>query len=963
MREQSRTSSPTTQVTRAVLVSLLLAMPLTADAAHSIAADEGFVPRPTCRTTGSGPFNSPGIWSCGRVPTGSDWAQIDHAITLSSNITVWTLYISQAGSLTNAGTGFTITISDTAPADAPQFDTGIIVEGSLALTGTQKTAWARTPAIAAGATSLTVDACDGWQIGDRLVVGDTREQYSDTQEHVPEVRAIAGLAGCAVTLASPLGHAYTTARDHAGEVERLIPVGNLTRDITIRSANPAGRRGHLMLTGMASADLRYVSIVDMGRTTLAPLDPVINHIGRYALHMHHLMNKGAASVVGTVVERSTKWGYTVHASNGNTLRENLAYDTKGWGFGTEDSSETDNVFDRNLSIYSLGTGAGGSTETAIRGTGFWLQGPRNILTGNVSVNAQEDGFALYETGSPRRAVNTFKDNEAIANNVGITLWGVGDGTTTSVIEHFMEWQNSQQGLYGYGSQNFEFRDFYSRSDPSYSQARGTRAFSTYNWFGDYDAVATTFTRPNIQNKDRGIYLPYGTASSQIGNDGERLTRVVDGYFYNDVDLLVRPLSGSAPFSKPMRYEIVRPKHGNATGVHYDKHYEGAGGDIVKTYRLVVTDYQGVPGDSFEVYADAQAPGFPMPQAGADSGCPVAGLTNQQCHDAHGVSIFGDLMPATATSRPFVVGKVAPVRNAARSTVAPPRNPASSTARSSPSKTTPSPTRPVPVATPAATTSPTPHSDSDVPSQADYSSFPICAQVGTDLAVAGHRWTIEPAPSFKVLRDGVWGQQRGLGLFVGPDGALGVVTAVGRLARLQNAEDLYSWTQTFVPLFGCRLPTSANGSTVLQENGYLVDHLGGVWIASCAYEIPATFCPNFAGTTIEPGILVRNGARLGSGTTYKGQLVPMGGLQSMPEPNNAPWNLCWSGGEMYVHVGKMEVDGALVDNIQTHATTYARWLGIDRYDWAPATESDCRSGTPATTLGPNPPSNVRIVRDN
>jgi hypothetical protein len=90
---------------------------------------------------------------------------------------------------------------------------------------------------------------------------------------------------------------------------------------------------------------------------------------------------------------------------------------------------------------------------------------------------------------------------------------------------------------------------------------------------------------------------------------------------------------------------------------------------------------------------------------------------------------------------------------------------------------------------------------------------------------------------------------------------------------------------------------------------------------------------------------------------------MGGLQSMPEPNNAPWNLCWSGGEMYVHVGKMEVDGALVDNIQTHATTYARWLGIDRYDWAPATESDCRSGTPATTLGPNPPSNVRIVRDN
>ncbi len=144
----------------------------------------------------------------------------------------------------------------------------------------------------------------------------------------------------------------------------------------------------------------------------------------------------------------------------------------------------------------------------------------------------------------------------------------------------------------------------------------------------------------------------------------------------------------------------------------------------------------------------------------------------------------------------------------------------------------------------------------------------------------------------------------------------------------------------------------------------MDSLGGIWVIACAYEIHATYCPDFPGTTIEPGIIVRNSVRLGSGTTYKGQLVEMGGLQSMPEPNNAPWNLCWSGGEMYTHVGKVEVDGATIDNTQTKATTYARWLGLARSDWASATESDCSSGTPATTLGlPHPPSNVRIVRDN
>ncbi len=949
MREHARTSSPTC-VTRTVLVSLLLAIPLTADAAHSIGANEGFVPRPTCRTTGGGAFNNPGTWNCGHVPTGSDWVQIDHAVTLSSNIAVWTLYVSQAGSLTSAGTGFTITISDTAPADAQQFDTGIIVEGSLTLTGTQKTAWARTPAIASGATSLTVDTCEGWHVGDRLLVSDTRE-LNDPKEHAPEVRVIAGLNGCAVTLESPLGHAYTAARDHAGMVERLIPVGNLTRDITIRSANPAGRRGHLMLTGMASANLSYVNIVDMGRTTLAPLDPVMNHIGRYALHMHHLMHKGAASVVGAVVERSTKWGYTVHASHGNTLKDNISYDTLGWGFGTEDASETDNVFERNLAVLSRGIG-GGATLDGVRGAGFWLQGPHNVLIGNVAVNALEDGFALYDSAQPRRTVlNTFRDNESIANGTGITLWSVGSETTTSVLEHVMEWHNSVNGFYGYGETHIELRDFYSRSDPSYSQAAGTRPRGTYNFFGDYDAVAVTFTRPDVQNKDLGFYLPYGVSSSQA-DAGERVTRFTDGYFHNTADFLFMPQAMSSTFSQPMRFEVVRPMHGNAAGTHYEKRFHGDG-DLSKPYRLVVSDYQRVPGDSFEVYGDAQAPSFPIPLTGGGIiGCPVAGLTNQQCRDAHGVSIFGALMPTDATTRAHVVGKVAPVRNVPVST-----------ARSTPSKTTPSPTRPVPAKPSADTTAPLPPDDLISQAQANYSSLPVCATVGTDVLAFGHRWTIEPAPSFKLLTDGVWnGSARGFAYFVAPDGALGTIATNSRIYRRGSMAE--EWGLTWLPRFGCRPPTSASGSMVLQENGFLVDQFGGAWVIACAYEIRGSYCPDFEGTAASAGIIVRNGVRLGTGLTYREQLVTMGALQAMPEPDNAPWNLCWMNGEMYAHVGNMEVDGAQVVNTHTKAHTYARWLGLARYDWASATPApECSSGTPATTLGPSPPSNVRIVRDN
>lgn len=938
MRENPRTSSSRTRVARAVLTALLLAAPLTADAQHSIAGDEGFAPRPTCKTTGNGAFNNPTIWSCGRVPGGADWVQIDHAVTLSSSVTIWTLYVSPAGSLTNVGTGFTITISDTAPADAPQFDTGIIVEGAITLLGRPKTAWTTTTAgLATGASSVTVNDCDNWLTGDRLVFGDSREPIAYVNE--PEVRTITALSGCTITLDRPLGHPYTTGRDHDGVVERLIPVGNLTRDITIRSANPLGRRGHLMFTGMAKVDVQYVSVLDMGRTTIAPLNDVTNHIGRYAFHFHHLMTRGTATAVGVVVERYTKWGYTVHASNGNTLRNTIAYDGQGAGYMTETGTEADNVFDRNLCILVSGgkqfnAGMGHPGGSGADGTCFWMHGPRNILTSNVAMNGEQSGFALWETLLPPRALNVFLDNESIANTYGLSLWTLGSESDQSLIDHFMEWHNTANGLYDYGSRNLVFKNFYSRSDPSYSVAAGTRGIGKNNWFGDYDTgFVTVFDHPNIQNKDTGLYLPYGNATQTAG-PGERVVTITDGYFYNTIDLFVmmQNLSGGA---QPVRTEVIRPIHGNATGTHYEKRFHG-GGNLTLANRLRVTDYQGVAGVSFEVYSDAQAPGFPMPQtASGVTGCPSAGMTNQQCRDAHGVSIYGEMTPAAAVPRARVAGKVLPIAVG--------RGLTTLTTRTVPHPPTPEPKR-----ASASKGSPIPTIGDGVQSQADYSALPVCAMLGpaaTDQA--GRHWTI--GENFKLLTDGVWdGGSRGFVYITTPDG-LFVIGTNGRLYQMFGPGSAVS---KFQGSLGCRLPPSASGATMLQQNGYLVDNLGGVWVATCSYYIFATYCPDFIGTTIEPGIIVRNGVRLGTGLLDgAGRVIEMGGVRSMPEPNNAPWNLKWCGGEMYMHVWN-------ADTPVVHA--YARWQGPDTYDWAPALETDCGSETPATNV--SPPSNVRIVAD-
>lgn len=943
---------------RALIAGLLLAMPWAAGA-HSIAADEGFVPRPTCKTTASGPYANPGTWSCGRVPTGSDWVQIDHAVTLSSSITVWTLYVSPAGSLTNAGTGLTITISDTAPADAPQFDTGIIVEGAITLVGTPKTAWTTTTAgIAAGATSVTIKDCGGWATGDRLVFGDSREIIAYPIAYDPEVRSIAGLSGCTITLDRPLGHAYTTARDHDGVVERTIPVGNLSRDITIRSATASGHRGHLMITGMGKADLQYVRIADMGRTTIKPLNAVTNHLGRYAYHLHHLMMPGAATATGVVVDGYTKWGYTVHASNGNTLQDVIAYNGDGAGVMTEDGTEEGNVFRHSLVIGVSGGGAfdNGASHPGgpgSNGTGFWVEGPRNILVGNVAMNTEESGFAIYERqqDSPR-VMAEFRDNESIATTYGITFWSVGSETLPSLVDHFMEWHNTVTGLYDYGSRKLVLDRFYSRSDPNFSSKAGTRSLGKYNWFGDYDpGFLTTFTRSDIQNKDAGLYLPYGVATPTAGA-GERVVTVTDGYFYNSVDVLVQATVGSAG-QQPVRAEIVNPTHGNAAGTHYAKEFTGMG-DLTLTHHLLVRNYQKVAGDDFEVFGLSQDPAFMMPPTGSGvTGCPVAGMTNQQCRSAHGVSIYGELMPAGAVPRANIVGKV--LAKGAR--------PASSAAatQATPARVTATPARVTPPSSRATATSPLasplPTTGDGVRSQADYSALPVCATFGTTVDAVGHHWTIEPPPSFKLLADGAsFMGGRGFTYLATGDG-LFVISTTGRSYRLVSFDG--GW-QVIDPVeVGCRLPPSPSGATVLQQNGYLVDDLGGVWIATCSYFTFATYCPDFEGTTIEPGIILRNGVRLGSGLlNSSGQLQGMGGIRSEPEPNNSPWNLKWCGGEMYMH----NYDSAhALDQSQPLVKQFSRWQGRAVYEWAPATESDCGSGTPATTL--TPPTNVRIVRDN
>ena len=154
--------------------------------------------------------------------------------------------------------------------DPDQFGTGINVFGKVSMHGSMKTPTflrlATEPR--AGNNTLTLSApVLGWRIGDRLVLPDTRHIKENevtgggwvnavNQWEERNVQAISA-DGRTVTLSSALQYDHLGARDLNNALDFLPHVGNLTRNVVVRSENPSGTRGHMLGIHMADVDIRY----------------------------------------------------------------------------------------------------------------------------------------------------------------------------------------------------------------------------------------------------------------------------------------------------------------------------------------------------------------------------------------------------------------------------------------------------------------------------------------------------------------------------------------------------------------------------------------------------------------------------------------------------------------------------------------------------------------------------------
>ena len=374
----------------------------------------------------------------------------------------------------------------------------------------------------AGQSSLSLSAgVAGWQGGDRLVLPGTNQSSSNPASYQGSGRRRRSRRRRDRAWRWRVGSRSRTrgGRNAAGALVFLPHVGNITRNVVIRSQNPQGTRGHVLLTDRAEVDIRYTAFRDLGRTTISPLDSTVmssghathigsNQIGRYSLHLHHLFGPASPPpnsyqfiLIGNAIDGGTKWGITIHNTHYGLVQDNVVYNAARRGH--HDGGRLGDGQRHPEQLHRPGLGHRPRTrgrapvhnDWGWEGSGIWLRGPDNIVRNNVVANANSYAvtYMMLDVGSVRvpsapgadpkvsgHTVNMmtvplreFSANEFYGVHRGITVWNLGASCCTDVYEvpvstflNTRMWNVGVLGFYGYGENRVTFDGWVHYNDPS-----------------------------------------------------------------------------------------------------------------------------------------------------------------------------------------------------------------------------------------------------------------------------------------------------------------------------------------------------------------------------------------------------------------------------------------------------------------------------------------------------------------
>ncbi|MBI3263418.1 MAG: G8 domain-containing protein, partial [Acidobacteria bacterium] len=707
-----------------------------------------FAANPTLVSVGSGPWSVASTWSAGRVPVANDVVVISPQSVVTYDVVsdeaIKTVAIRAGGQLrfrTDIDTRLRVTnllvfpdgqleVGSVAAPVAPnvkaeiifndtpldtvfdpkQYGNGLIALGKVTMHGAAQNETFVRLAVEprAGDTTLTLSQpVTGWRAGDMLVLPDTR-QVDSNSGYVPqwEQLTLASVSpnGTVLTLSSPLQFDHLGARDGNGVLEFLPHVGNFTRNVVVHSeAHTGGTRGHVMFTYRADVDLRYVEFHDLGRTTTDPIDNTTfdsagnvthigtNQIGRYSLHMHHLVGPATTpanghqfTLIGNAIgcrddaNMNFKWGIAVHDSHYGLVKDNFVYNMGGEGIVAEDGSESFNVFEHNFVARIKG-----QSGRRIEGSGFWFRGPNNIVRDNVATNIYGKtavyGFTVFaeytgnqrvpafpgaDTTVPGQYVTVdmnatpfreFARNEAYgATRGGFNYWWIGafgamlkPVTSSGVLQDLRAWHINNWAIFGYESNQLVIDHLVVRGDLNLVN---NDTIGVY--LADYVSSNLVIRNADIQGINRGI-VP-------STHSGWAVQTIENSYFRTNIGVQVTSLWSSGYRSDWIPPRVVVLRNNTFVAARAGQQpiaVDMAGGNsIAQRDEVWVSD---TAGNVFRLYQVAQDPnaviatGMRYNSDGTPSRLapPQDGLSVAQAWQLYGMAPRGAVAPSTATTRP------------------------------------------------------------------------------------------------------------------------------------------------------------------------------------------------------------------------------------------------------------------------------------------------------------------------
>ncbi len=424
----------------------------------------------------SGAWSDPKTWSDGRVPADKDkvlikqgtvvtYDQIGDArietVAIEGNLKFATAQDTQlkVKTILNAATGkldigaqgksvaankrariiFTSDSGLDSKWDPDQLTKGLVSHGAVNIHGADKAdQLALAGDVTKGSSVLKFkDTPNGWQVGDRIVLGgtryDSRGNDGDNSRFQDEVLTITGIQGKEVRFVNEnikSGNQNVLRFDHIrsnlgnAAKDLTLYAGNITRNVTFETENgknvPINRRAHVMLMHNPDVKVLNAGFYDLGRSDKSKIvdDPGKNvdgskgngnnPRGRYSLHVHRTgaddINGQAALIKGNAVEGSPGWGIVQHDSFAN-LEDNVVFDTVGAGIAAESGNEIGS-WTNNMAIKTTGmplTAFNNQRESrdrrfdfGVEGDGFWTQGAALIKNkNNKAISSNSSGLTLF----------------------------------------------------------------------------------------------------------------------------------------------------------------------------------------------------------------------------------------------------------------------------------------------------------------------------------------------------------------------------------------------------------------------------------------------------------------------------------------------------------------------------------------------------------------------------------------